>query len=127
GTRVTHGFELHCSLPAQSNNLEINVHKQNGGDGKAGDSNFKLTNLASVGCYNDPSISPKQKNVGFDTMVGSGAGTYNGVSSTVDFVFTDAGEPGTGDFAKITIHTGNTIVLAIAGTLTNGNQQAHND
>jgi hypothetical protein len=120
GSRVTHGFELHCNLPAQSNNLEINIHQ-------AGDSNFKLGNLTSVVCYNDPSISPKQKNVGFDTMVGSGIGTYNGVSATVDFVFTDSGEPGTGDFAKITIHTGNTVVLSVTGTLINGNQQAHND
>jgi hypothetical protein len=120
GTRVTHGFELHCSLTAQSNNLEINIHQ-------AGDSNFKLANLKSVVCYNDPSINPKQKDAGFDTIVGSGIGTYNDVAATVDFVFTDSGDPGMGDFAKITIRTGNTVVLSVAGTLTNGNQQAHND
>lgn len=114
-TDVRHGFELHCdmSLP---NNLEINWGKGN---------NFHLTSLTLATCSDDPSIDEGQPVAGFDTYAGSGVGKLNGVDgATIDFVLTDAGEPGkAGDYAKFSINGG--AALAVSGTLDSGNHQAH--
>ncbi len=110
GQRVTHGFELHCSVSDVPNNLEINF----GGD------RFHLDTLTSVSCTVNPST-------GTATIVGTGTGSFNGTSGyTIQFTMTDAGEPGTNDFASflITSPTG-AVVLNVAGTLTFGNQQFH--
>jgi hypothetical protein len=116
GARVTHGFELHCNAADLPNNLEVN----SGGD------MFHLDAIINVGCYNDPSITSGPGSAGFNTISGSGTGAYNGSSATVVFVFTDAGEPGTSDTAKIIIKDASqNIVLTVAGKLQNGNQQAH--
>ena len=112
GSRVTHGFELHCdiSLP---NNLEINWEGNR----------FHLTQLDSATCSDDSNISEEQPVAGFDTFVGSGVGRLNGVDgATIDFKLTDAGEPGGGvDRAEFSIG----MVLAVAGPLDKGNHQAH--
>ena len=114
GSRVTHGFELHCdiSLP---NNLEINW------DGNS----FHLTQLNSATCGDDPTISEEQPVAGFDTFVGSGVGRLNGVDgATIDFKLTDAGEPGKAvDIAEFSINVG--ADLTVVGTLDKGNHQAH--
>ena len=64
---------------------------------------------------------------GFDTYVGSGTGRDNGVSgATIEFTFTDTGEPGTGDYASILIKdVGGAEVLNALGNLDKGNHQAH--
>ena len=55
-------------------------------------------------------------------------GRFNGVSgATIDFVFTDAGEPGLNDLAVYTIRDADgNLILTASGNLDKGNQQAHN-
>lgn len=118
GTRVTHGFELHCDKAKQPNNLEINWGPGN---------HFHLDKLTSATCKDDPSINPTPPPAGFDTYIGKGTGTYNGApGATARWTFTDAGEPGTDDTAKIVIFDANGVkVLSVSGKLTFGNHQAH--
>jgi hypothetical protein len=117
GERVTHGLELHCSVPSSPNTLEINW----------GGNQFHLDTLLAVSCYTDPMISAGHPATNFNTYVGFGTGTYDGVAgATVLWTFTDAGEPGTNDMATYTIRdSGGNIFLTATGTLDNGNQQAH--
>jgi subtilisin-like proprotein convertase family protein len=121
GVRVTHGFELHCNIDIGPNNLEINF---------AGNQ-FHLEQLTSATCLEtdlDQSPGPL-KNAPFDTYIGAGIGRFNGVSGyTVAFTFTDAGEPGTSDFAeiRITAPSGQTVLL-VSGTLGLGNHQTHRE
>ncbi len=113
-TRVTHGFELRCAR--EPNNLEVNW------DGNS----FHLTNLTSVTCKDNPNINEYPPDADFDTIIGTGVGRYNGQDgATVEFKFTDTGEPGTNDFMKIKITYGGIVVLDVAGYLDGGNQQAH--
>lgn len=118
GTRVTHGFELHCDASKGPNNLQVNWGKGN---------RFHLTDLASAACTDDGSISEDSPVAGFDTYKGKGTGTYNGVAgATAEWTFTDAGEPGSADYVSLTIKdAGANIVLSVTGTLSNGNHQAH--
>ncbi len=120
GTRFTHGFELHCSLVQGPNNLQINWPKATG----EGSNRFHLEGLTSVQCSDDPTIDEKPPVAGFDTYAGSGIGRLNGESGhTIDFEFTDAGEPGKGvDMATISIDGG---AIMVSGTLQKGNHQAH--
>ena len=116
GTRVTHGFELHCSVPSHPNNLEVNWGMGN---------NFHLETLTNVSCFLDPSFSAGQPSADFNTMIGSGTGTLNGAPATISFEFTDAGEPGTNDKASVVIQSGATTFTVPLTVLDNGNQQAH--
>jgi len=124
GTRITHGFELHCDANRQPNSLEINIHDPINGQ-------FHLEKLTSATCFFDPSINPAPPPASFNTYVGSGAGRYNGVSgASAEWTFTDAGEPGVNDRIKrlkITDAGGNVIVFVPepGHTLTFGNHQAH--
>lgn len=115
---VRHGFELHCDAAQTPNNLEVNWSKNN---------KFHMESLDSAACSDDPGIDEGQPAAGFDTYAGKGTGRYNGVSGyTIEFVFTDAGEPGTADLAKIDITAPDaSVVLAVSGPITKGNQQAH--
>jgi hypothetical protein len=118
--RVTHGFELHCD--GRPNNLEVNFHAEG--------TKFKLTNLLSAICLDSATIEPDPPGANFDTYIGSGVGRYgagNGAPGyCADWIFTDAGEPGTADTMSLTVHDcdGNTII-SIAGVLSRGNHQAH--
>jgi len=115
--RVTNGFQLKCTAPSTPNSLEVNWGNGN---------NFHLTALATALCTDDPTISEGKPTAGFDTYDGTGTGTYNGTpGATAKWKFTDAGEPGTNDFAHITILVGMTVVLDAQGNLQNGNHQAH--
>ncbi|SNQ62013.1 vWA domain-containing protein [Candidatus Methanoperedens nitratireducens] len=118
--RVTHGFMLSSNISDESNNLQVNWDKGN---------KFHLENLTSATLSDDPAIVPNPPAAGFDTYVGNGTGRYNGVSgATIEFTFTDAGEPGSNDTAKIIIKdASDNIVLSVSGNLENGNQQAHNE
>jgi hypothetical protein len=114
--RVTHGFELHCDANRTPNNLQVNWGRGN---------RFHLTDLTSVSCTDDPAISPNPPPSTSDTIVGTGTGRYNNVDgATVEFTFTDAGEPGSGDKFRIKIMVGATTVLDVPlSLLTGGNHQ----
>lgn len=118
GVRVTHGFDLHCDPSEVSNNLEVTW-----GDGNR----FDLESLSSVGCADDPDLDEGQPVAGFDTYIGEGTGRYNRVSgASATWTFTDAGEPGSSDFAEIIITDADgNIVLSMSGNLDRGNHQAH--
>ena len=116
--RVTHGFELHCSVDQLPNNLEVNW----------GGNHFHLDVLTMVECADDPAINPKPPRAGSDTYHGLGVGRCNGVEGyQAEWIFTDAGEPGNNDWAWIVIKdAGDNTVMEVSGFLTKGNQQAHN-
>lgn len=117
--RVTHGFYLNCTAGANplNNTLQVNW----GGD------HFHLNVLTRVECSDDPAIDPRPPRAGSDTIHGWGEGKYNGVSGFhVEFIFTDAGEPGRVDWAWIKITDSDTdTVMEVSGFLKCGNQQAH--
>jgi hypothetical protein len=140
GTRVTHGFELHCNIDA-NNRLEINWGKPN--------NHFHLLNLTQVECE-DTAIIQNPPDAPIDTLEGTGAGRFTGAfggvkyskaPATVEFVFRDGGptrgEPGIYDVAsyKITVNGSGAVVLNTDGTdadaipdellLDHGNHQAH--
>jgi hypothetical protein len=132
GIRVTHGFELHCNLAIQPNRLQINIHNP------ARD-RFHLEQMTSATCFDDPALDPENPAAPIDTYVGVGKGRFNGVSGyTINFTFTDDGEPGTSDTAKYLIWLdsnnngvvdgGETPVLQTGPkNLTFGNHQAHEE
>ena len=117
GTNVRHGFTLHCNSAALPNQLQVNMEK--------GDS-FKLDFLSTAECLDDPEISSAPPEAEFNTYIGSGVGTCRvkgkPSSATAEWVFTDAGEPGSLDFMSIKI-TGE-CELEVSG-LVSGNHQAH--
>jgi hypothetical protein len=123
GQRVTHGFVLQCDPAQGSNNLQVNW----------GDQRFHLESVTSVSCSDDPSIDPGQPPAPFDTIQGTGVGRYkqgNGPwqSAIVEWIFTDAGEPGGGVDRvriKITLVSSGAVVLDVDGFLNSGNHQAH--
>jgi hypothetical protein len=116
-TTVTHGFELHCNINTTPNNLEINWGKGN---------HFHLETLSESACLSDPSLSSNPPEAGFNRLIGSASGKYNGLpGATAQFTFTDTGEPGKQDLAKIEITVGGMTVLSVSGNLKSGNQQAH--
>jgi hypothetical protein len=111
---VTHGFHLLCNPLSEPQRLEVNWDKGN---------HFHLQTLLTAFCSNDPLISEGQPPAGFDTYEGSGTGRCNGQPATVTWKFTDAGEPGKNDTARIDISGGCT--LSVSGKLAAGNHQAH--
>jgi len=114
GLGVSHGFTLHCDRADGPNNLQVNW----------GENKFHLEGktLLSAFCSNNPDESEGKPIAGFDTFLGSGTGRLNGESGhTIEFTFTDFGEPGKGvDLATIKIDG----VLIVSGTI-QGNHQAH--
>ncbi len=115
--QLTHGFELHCDASDGPNNLEVNWkgHK------------FHLTAVTAASCSTDPSIKAGHPDASFNTYTGTGVGLYdNSTVVTATWEFTDAGEPGTKDQATLilTDAKGKTICNA-SGTVSKGNQQAH--
>lgn len=114
--RVTHDFEIHCDLK-KPNNIEVNWPGNK----------FNMKDLTSAVCTDDPTIDPKPPNAPFDTFTGKGNGKLNGVDGAkIEFVFTDAGEPGTKDKATMKIFDkANNLVLEVSGFLNKGNHQAH--
>lgn len=124
GIRVTRGFQIHCDL-REPNNLEVNWPG----------ARFHLTDLTSAVCTDSPAIDQLPRSAPFDTFTGTGTGLYRGVpGATIEFVFVDAGEPGTSDTASIVIHDadGNLVLDVpgdpnVPGYLDRGNIQAHKD
>jgi hypothetical protein len=118
GTRVTHGFEIHCDVTDVPNTLEINWAPAN---------NFHMDVLDTAVCTQTPAIQAPP-DAPFDTFKGTGTGKLNGVpGATIEFTFVDGGEPGTKDTAAYLIKDSHGTVLSVGTTfLTKGNQQAHN-
>lgn len=100
--------------------LQVNWGKRN---------KFHLEEVIRVLCVDDPGIGPNPPDAGFDTHGGMGTGRYNGLQdATIEWVFTDAGEPGKEDTATIVIRDGSGgIVLSVSGSLNRGNHQAHKE
>ena len=122
GMRVTHGFEIHCIYPEGGSVIEPNNLQVNWGKGNS----FHLEELIKGACSDDPKINPLPRVAPFDTYSGAGYGRYNGVSGAyIEWNFTDAGEPGKKDRAKIKIWVNGTRVLTVDGLLKVGNHQAH--
>jgi hypothetical protein len=115
-SRVTHGFSIQCD-PDESSRLQVNW----GGGNK-----FHLGDVTTVKCTDDPAINAK--GVAMDTQSGSGTGRFNKDPATVEWTFTDAGEPGKNDTAKIVVtdEAGN-VVLSVSGKLKHGNHQGQAD
>ncbi|MBI4609188.1 MAG: hypothetical protein HY726_09275 [Candidatus Rokubacteria bacterium] len=126
GMRVTHGFELHCDVNRKPNRLQVNWHP--GGEASH---RFHLQTLTFAQCTDDPTISPNPPAAPFDTYEGRGTGLVDGQpGATAEWVFTDAGEPGTSDRIRRLIirDASGAVVLLIpepGKTLTFGNHQAH--
>ncbi|MGH2692695.1 MAG: hypothetical protein ACRDHM_09350 [Actinomycetota bacterium] len=123
GTFLTSGFELHCDT-SEPSNLVVQVHA------KQASQTFTLTSLTSANCFDSAAIDPNPPGATFDTFEGAGVGTLgNGPTAedaTIEFTFTDAGEPGDQDTASIKIFDSNgDLVFECSGTLDGGNHQAH--
>jgi hypothetical protein len=135
-TRITHGEELRCDPTDPRQSLEINW------SGANGQNNFHLDKLInSVICFNDPLVAPPPPpGTVFDTYAGNtlfqghtgyhgfgyavGTGTCNKLPATIYFIFSDAGEPGTGDVAEYHIVGGCTLNVGPA-LIDRGNVQFH--
>jgi hypothetical protein len=122
---VTHGFVLHCiadnRIVIEPNNLEINW---------GGGNNFHLTTLSTAICSDSPLFDEEQPPAGFDTMEGTGTGTFNNIpGATIQFILIDDGEPGGGvDLARYFIRDASgTLVLDCPLQVLDqgGNHQAH--
>ncbi len=115
---ATHGFTIWCDPTAGTSSLQVNWNKGKG--------RFHLTSLDTAVCTDDGTIDPGTPLADFDTFTGTGTGRYNNVpGATIEFTFTDAGEPGRDDISRILIkNAGGVTVLEIEGTV-KGNHQAH--
>lgn len=123
GQRVTHGFNIRCDATDPRQTLEVNWK-----DAAGKEHAFHMLDLTWALCLDDPNIAPNNPPAGFDTFIGKGAGKYDGVDgATIEFTFTDAGEPGTGDTAAYLIRDvdGNVVLSVSVKFLTKGNHQAH--
>jgi hypothetical protein len=130
GIQVTHGFEIRCDATDHRQSLEVNIHD-------AANDNFHLDDLTAATCIDAANIQPQPPAAPFDTFIGVGKGSLNGVPGyTINFVFTDAGEPGTADTASylIWLDTNNNgivdgtevpVLKTGAHLLQFGNHQAH--
>jgi len=118
GTRVTHGLRLECDADLGPNNLQINW-----GRGER----FHLEELTSAVCTLDEDINSGPRPASFNTHEGTGVGSYkNEAGATVEWKFTDAGEPGVDDYSWIKVtRAGGEVVLEVSGFVQNGNYQAH--
>ena len=120
--RVTRGLTIHCDR-LLSNNLQVNW---------AGNQFHMNEHLTTVECSDDPAIIQAPPPAPLDTLIGVGAGRYNGTAGyTVEFTLVDAGEPGSSDKAALRIYEtanpGNVVLNVPLALLTGGNLQAHYD
>lgn len=122
---VTHGFTLHCDVNDKPNRLT--VHWQTGTGKNQQNNVFHLEELTSAGCTDAPGIDSPPPVAGFDTYQGEGTGRLNGGGgATAEWTFTDAGEPGKDDTARIVIrNASNAVVLDTGVQPIKGNHQAH--
>lgn len=128
GTRITHGFQLHCDPLLTPNNLQVDIHLPDGGGWR-----FHLEELTDAACWSDPDTDPRPPTAPFDHYWGSGVGSFNGEEGfCADWIFTDEGEPGTEDRIELlriwnceTEEYFFSIFFEPGHALTFGNHQAH--
>jgi hypothetical protein len=130
GTRITHGFELHCGqleqTPDEPNNLQIDIHTPDGGGGR-----FHLEQLTASLCFSSDEINPRPPDAPFYAYEGDGTGRFNGQPGyCAQWRFTDQGEPGVADriaWLSIWDCDGALVVQVVPDghPLTFGNHQAH--
>jgi len=117
--KVFHSFKINCNANQSGfTKNSLKVHERG--------NHFSMTMLTNMECVDDPSIDPGRPHATFDTIHGIGEGKLNGMSGYyVEFIFTDAGEPGNVDWGwiKVTDSNGSTI-LEVSGFLKHGNHQA---
>ena len=113
------GVALKCDVTRAPNILNISW-----GAGNC----FHLDTLTQAICTDDPSISPGRPPCNCDTYEGWGVGRYNAVDGyQARWIFTDAGEPGTTDWAWVKVtDAGGTTVLEQSGFLRFGNLEFRN-
>lgn len=124
---VTHGFTLGCDIPDRPQRLQVNW---------SGGNKFHLEQLTRTECY-DSFRDEGMPRAGFDLYKGWGEGRYNGESgATIEFKFTDNGEPGEDDEIRIRVWDadGNLVLKVDAAQaygwpmptlVLGGNHQAH--
>ena len=134
GKHVAHAFKLHCDTAETPNYLVVGWKEQV----KTYDAKkkkwvytwkayaFELKTLDEATCTDDPSIDEGTPEAGFDTHSGKGTGNLNGKSGyTIEWVLTDAGEPGTNDTAKFLIKDSNgNAVLDVGASKICGEHEA---
>lgn len=121
---VTKGFEIHCDR-RKPNNIEVNWP----------DHRFHMTELTAAICTDSPAVDQTPpKSAPFDTFQGRGVGRLNNApGARIEFVFEDAGEPGTSDTARIKVYDpAGALVLDAPGDgmpayIAGGNLQTHKD
>lgn len=116
GVNYHHAMALRCDDSAKFNWMQVWWGK--GRDRQR----FKLEELTSAVCSDQPGVDPAWPKAPFDTFVGEGFGTLNGKPAQIEFRVSDAGEPGRNDEVRYTI-TGEDGVT-VSGTLKGGNHQA---
>jgi hypothetical protein len=110
GQRVTHGFVLRCDAGTRPRDaLQVNWRDEH---------RFHLESVAAAAC---------SENAGTMTHTGAGTGRYDGTAGArVEWTFTDAGERGAEDTARIVVRdAAGTVVLDVAGALRKGNHTMH--
>jgi len=117
GERVTHGFTLQCDPAAGPQRLEVNWGRRR----------FHLESMIDAFCGDNPRFTEGMPRAGFDTYAGQGRGRLDGVAgATIEWRFTDTGQPGREDTARIVIRDGSgATVLSVDGRVDRGNHQAH--
>lgn len=107
---VTHDMRLDC---AGSSSDKLTASWSGG--------NLSLTGVESIRCTDTLSGG-----TGFDTISGRGTATCNGLPTSIEWRFTDAGEAGRSDTATINVTGGGPCSgFFSTGDLSGGNQQAH--
>lgn len=118
GERYIHAFTLRCDDESKWNWMQISWGKSWRHKKK-----FRLTELTSAVCSEQPDIDAGWPHAGFNTFKGTGNGVLNGKRATIDFEITDAGEPGRNDEMRYTISGDKGV--SVSGKIKGGNHQAH--
>lgn len=71
--------------------------------GKRGSTALKVTAVTDNDCTDEPGVTPQEANAQFDTMKGTGTGTWSRTAVNVAWTFVDGGPEGSGDSSEITV------------------------
>ena len=121
----TLGFELHCSPDVVPNNLTVSFFED---QIRTQEVTFHLDALSTVVCTFPTDPTPPSAPVSRISATGVGHTTGHVVDdlATIQFTFTDSGEPGVADTVDIVItYAGGTFTTSGPQPLFGGNIQAH--
>src|SRR5688572_13982137 len=79
GTRVTHGFQLHCAEPPETINNRLQINWGNPSN------RFHLLTLTDVECFDDPNIIQAPPDAPIDRLDGVGTGRFSGKIGNVSY------------------------------------------